>query len=63
MNNLKRFRQGKYNLCYQVNLPDNTVKITLIDEKSGRVYKFRVRGLKTDNEQEVDYDTGQPITK
>jgi len=63
MNNLKRFRKGKYNTAYQVLQPDGSVIVTLIDDKADKVYKFRVRGLKGENEQEVDIDTGEPIAE
>ena len=63
MNNLQRFRKGKYNTACQVRQPDGTVIITLTDDKSGKVYKFRVMDLKGENEQEVDYATGEPIAE
>ena len=63
MNNLQRFRQGKYNQAQQKWLPDGSVIITLIDDKAGKVYKFRVKDIKTPNEQEVDIDTGEPIAE
>jgi len=63
MNNLKRFRQGKYTQAHQVRQPDGSVIITLIDDNAGKVYKFRVKDIKTPDEQEVDIDTGEPIAK
>ena len=63
MKNIDRLHQGKYNHMHQEGLPDGSVIITLIDDKSGKVYKFRVMDLKGENEQEVDYATGEPIAK
>ena len=54
---------GAYNTMQQERQPDGSVKITLIDDKSGAVYRLRVRDLYGPNEEEVDYATGEPIAQ
>ena len=61
MNGLDKLKSGDFNDMNQRWLPDGTVIITLIKRSEGIVYKFRVKDLYGENEQEVDIDTGEPI--
>lgn len=63
MNNLERLHKGKFNNMQQAWQPDGSVKITLVDRKANKSYKFRVKNLYQPDEQEVDYDTGEPIVE
>ena len=63
MKGLQALKKGKFNTMQQVWQPDGSVIITLIDNKTDKVYKLRVRDLYGENEQEVDIATGEPITE
>lgn len=62
MNNLERLHKGGFNHISQRWQPDGSVIITLVDRKANKRYKFRVRDLYGPDEQEVNIDTGEPIT-
>lgn len=61
MKNIDRYRQGKFNLCYQEWQPDGSVKMRLVDRKAGKVYKLRVKNLDRPGEEVIDYATGKTI--
>lgn len=63
MSGLKKLHKGDFNNMSQEWQPDGSVIITLSKRDEGKVYRFRVEDLYGENEQEVDIDTGKPITK
>ena len=62
MKGLQALKKGEFNTMNQEWQPDGSVIVTLVDNKTGKVYKFRVIDLYGPNEQEVDIATGRPIT-
>jgi len=63
MNARERLRQGKFNSMNVECLPDSSQIITLHKEGDKKAHRFRVKNLYQPNEEEVDIDTGKPITK
>ena len=63
MKNIDRLHQGKYNHMHQEGLPDGSVIIALVDRRIKTVYKLRIRNLNQENEEVLDYATGEPIAK
>ncbi|MBA7571009.1 hypothetical protein ES708_12765 [subsurface metagenome] len=63
MKPLQRLKEGKFNDMSQVRQPDGSVIVTLVDNKKGRTYKFRVRDLYGPNEEVLNVATGKPIAK
>lgn len=62
MSGRDKLRTGDFNTMNQEWQPDGSVIITLTSRKWEGVERFRVKDLYKENEQEVDIDTGQPIT-
>ena len=60
---LKRLKSGDFNTMNQEQQPDGSVIIILSKRNESQVYKFRVKNLYKENEQEVDIATGEPITE
>lgn len=60
---LVKLKQGKFNVINQEPQADGSVIVTLYSRKEDRTWRFRVRNLYSENEQEVDIDTGKPIAK
>lgn len=60
---LKRLKEGDFNVMEQESFPDGSVLITLYNRKKDKTYRFRVKDLYGENEQEVDIATGKPIAK
>ena len=60
---LKRLKSGDFNTLNQEQQPDGSVIIILSKRNESQVYKFRVKNLYKENEQEVDIATGEPIIK
>lgn len=58
---LKKLYSGDFNSMSQEWQPDGSVIITLSKRGEDKVYRFRVKDLYGENEQEVDIDTGEPI--
>jgi hypothetical protein len=63
MNGLDKLHKGNFNDMSQEHQSDGSIKITLSKRGEDKVYKFRVRNLYQPNEEELDYDTGQPIAQ
>jgi len=63
MNGLRKLKSGDFNDMSQERLPDGSVIITLSKRGEDKVYRFRVRNLYQLDEEELDVDTGEPITK
>lgn len=60
---LKKLKSGDFNDMSQEQLPDGSQIITLSKRGKAKIYRFRVRNLYQPDEEEVDIDTGKPITK
>ena len=60
---LSKLKKGDFNSLDAKGQPDGSVIITLYKRGEKRSYKFRVKNLYQLNEEEVDIDTGKPITK
>jgi hypothetical protein len=63
MNGLDKLHKGDFNDMSQEWQSDGSVKITLSKRDGKEPVKFRVRNLYQSNEEELDYDTGQPIAQ
>ena len=59
---LQALKKGKFNDMNQEGQSDGSVIITLTDRKGKKHYKGRIKDLYGPNEEEVDIDTGEPIT-
>lgn len=62
MGGLTKLKAGDFNVMNQRQQPDGSVIITLNKRGEDKVYRFRVKDLYGENEQEVDIDTGEPIS-
>jgi len=63
MKPIDRYKKGKWNYANIEERPDGSQVITLYREGDKKPSIFRVKNLYQDNEQEVDIDTGQAISK
>jgi len=63
MKPLQMLHKGDFNDLDQEWLSDGSVILTLHRRKGNKHYHFRVKNLYKPNEEEVDIDTGEPITK
>ncbi|MBA7589014.1 hypothetical protein ES708_31087 [subsurface metagenome] len=63
MRGLKKLKSGNFNDMNQEWLPDGSVIITLTSRKWKGIERFRVRNLYKSNEEELDIESGKPITK
>ena len=61
MKDIDRFHQGKYNVLNQLWQPDGSVKLLMKAKGIKMTYKLRLKNINKPGEQEVDYDSGQPI--
>lgn len=60
---LRKLKSGDFNDMSQEQLPDGSQIITLSKRGENKTYRFRVKDLYGENEQEVDIATGKPIAK
>jgi len=60
---LQMYHKGQFNDINQKWLNDGSVILTLYKRKGNKHYKIRVKNLYQPDEEEVDIDTGKPITK
>ena len=58
---LKKLKVGDFNNMKQEKQADNSVIITLSNRHYSEVYRFRVKNLYKDDEQELDLETGEPL--
>ena len=63
MKAIERYKTGDFNAANFTWQPDGSVIITLSKRSEDKVYKFRVRNLYQENEEELDVSTGEPISK
>lgn len=63
MKPLDMLHKGDFNDMNQEWQPDGSVIITLHKRGDENIYRFRVKDLYGENEQEVDIATGKPIAK
>ena len=63
MKPLQMLHKGDFNDMSQEWQPDGSVIITIHKREGKKYHRFRVKNLYQDNEEEVDIDTGQAISK
>ena len=57
------FKSGDFNRVFTEILSDGSQLVTLKKRGRKKVHKFRVRNLYEPNEEELNIETGKPITK
>ena len=63
MRAIDKYKSGDFNNVSWDWQPDGSAIITLSKRSEDKVYKFRVRNLYQENEEELDVSTGEPISK
>ena len=63
MRAIDKYKSGDFNNTSWQWQPDGSVIITLSSSNEPEVYKFRVKNLDQENEEELDVSTGEPISK
>lgn len=57
---LQALKQGNFNSMSQLNLPDGSTAIRLVDRKTSTVYQFRVKQLYKQGEKVLPYKQPWP---
>ena len=60
MEGLRKLKSHDYNRKHQENLPDGSIIITLSSVKYPEVYRFRVKGLYTEDEEVLEEEVIRP---